>query len=156
MAAPTPGTTPAPAGTRLKDGFDCVISFAADNDVSLFQVGMTPPGVDGGDPVDTTTMHNTAWSTFQPQTLKTMTEAAITAAYDPDVLEDIIALINVKTTITVHFYGGGTWCFYGYLKSFKPNGCQRGTMPLADCAIQPTNCDSTGAEQAPVFTDGTF
>jgi len=153
MAAPTPGSAPVPAGTRLKDGFQCLIVFAADTDVSLFQVGVNPPGVDGGDPINTTTFHNTTYETLEPQQLMTMPEAALTAAYDTSILTQILALVNVHTTVTIIFPDSSSWAFYGYLKSFKPNGMKKGEMPLADVTIQPTNCDSTGAEQAPVFTD---
>lgn len=55
-------TRSAPGGTKLGDGFSTKIAFAADADVSLWEKTVTPPGVDGGDAVDTSTMHNTCRS----------------------------------------------------------------------------------------------
>lgn len=152
MTAPTPGSAPVPAGTRLTDGFQCLITFAADTDISLFQLGVTPPGVSVGDAVPTTTFHNTTWETSVPPQLKSLTEAALTAAYDPAVLDQIIAIAGVATTITLTFITGATWAFYGFLKDFKPNGLKKGDMPLADVTIQPTNTDASGKEEAPVYT----
>lgn len=153
MAAPVAVARQAPAGIRLDDGFSTKISFAQDPDVSFWEMTVQPPGIDGGDAIETTTMHNTAWRTMSARQLKTLTEASVTAAYDPNVFNNILTLINFETTVTVHFPDGSTLAFYGYLKSFEPGDNTEGEMPEATVTIVPTNYDPVNrVEAAPVLT----
>lgn len=147
-AAPTPTTRQTPGGRRLQDGHSTKITFARDPDVSLWEVTVKPPGIDGGDAVDGNTMHNVAWRTMFPRQLKTMTEATTTAAYDPDVLNQLLALVNVHDTITLRFPDGSTWSFFGYLRVFDVNEHTEGEMPTATVTIQPTNYDNANAVEA--------
>jgi hypothetical protein len=135
----TATTRSAPAGTKLDEGFPAKIAFAADSDVSFWEKSVKPPGVDGGDAVETTTMFNTTYRTRGPRVLKTLTDAQLTVAYDPQVLDQIIALINVNGWISVHFSDGSCWNFVGYLKSFEPNEMQEGNQPEAAITIVATN-----------------
>lgn len=148
MAAPTPTVRQTPAGIKLDDGHATLVTFAADPDVSFWEKQVKPPGVDGGDPVNTSTMHNVTYSTTAPRTLKTLTAGATTVAYDPAVLTQIVALINVRTTITLTFPDGSTWAFYGFLKSFEPNELQEGNQPEATVNYVPTNYDPTNHVEA--------
>ena len=110
-------------------------------------------GVDGGDPIDTTTQHNTEWRTMAARTLKTLTQSQVSAAYDPNVYNNILSLINVETSVTVRFPDGSTLDFWGYLKSFEPQSANEGNMPMANVQIVPTNTDpSDGSEADPVLT----
>jgi hypothetical protein len=85
--------------------------------------------------------------------LKTLTDASVTAAYDPNVYSQIVALVNVEGWITCLFPNGDTLDFCGYLKSFTPGENAEGNMPEADITIICTNKDAlTGVETAPVFT----
>lgn len=141
-----------PAGIHLEDGFSTKFTFASDPDVSLWEKTGQPPGVDGGDAIDQTTMHNTAWRTKAARSLKELTDAQFTAAYDPAVYDQILSLINVEQSITAKFPNGDTLDFYGYLKSFIPAELQEGTQPEATCTIICTNADpTTGAETAPNY-----
>lgn len=142
-----------PVGTALDDGYQTLIAFAADPDVSFWEKTVTPPGIDGGDKIDTTTMHNTTWRTGAARALKTLTSSSITATYDPKVYDQIVALVNVETQITVHFPDGSTLDFYGYLKSFTPSEHSEGEQPECEIEIEPTNVNpSTGSEAGPTFT----
>lgn len=141
MAAPTPTTRQTPAGIYLEDGHSTLITLAGDPDISLWERTVTPPGIDGEDPVDVTTMHNTVNRTFAPRQLKTLTEMTTTAAYDPAVLTQLYARINIEDTITVTFPDGSTWAFYGYLRAFEPDEISEGEMPSATVTFQPTNWD---------------
>jgi len=155
MAAPTvtARNLRVPAGARLKNGFQILVVFAADPDVGLWEVDVTPPGLEGGEPVNITTQYNEDYETMAARALKTMTQGTFNAGYDPECLDQLNALINVETSITVHFPNNDSWTFYGYLKNFQPATQQQGTMPLAACQIQPTNYDPTNnVEAAPVFT----
>ena len=143
-----------PHGIRLDDGFSTKIAFAADPDVSFWEKTVTPPGIDGGDAIETTTMHNVTWRTMAARALKTLTDAATTVAYDPQVIDQINALINVEGWITVSFPNGDTLDFFGFLKSFTPGDLVEGGFPDAEVVIVCTNKDpATGLESAPVFTE---
>lgn len=152
MPPPVPGTRQAPTGTRMDEGHQTLVSFAADPDASYWEKTVTPPGVDGGDPVDTTTMHNVDWRTKNPRVLAEMTEFSFTAAYDPAFILTILAILNVKTTVTVHYPNGGRLAFFGFLRGFEADSIEEGAQPEATATVVPTNQDpTTGAEQAPVY-----
>lgn len=141
MAAPTPTTRQTPVGIKLKNGFSTLYTFAADPDVSLWEKAVTPPGIDGGDAIEQTTMHSVTWREFAPRTLKTLTESSFTAAYDPACYTQLVALINVETTVTAEFPDGSTLAFYGFLRTFEPSELTEGEQPEATCAVTPTNFD---------------
>lgn len=153
MAAPSPSARIDPVGIKLDDGYRCLIALAADLDVSFWEKTVQPPGVDGGDSIEQTTMHNDDWRTMSARALKTLTESSATVAYDPNVYNNILALINVETTVTIHFPDGSTLAFYGYLQKFEPSELQEGEQPEASITIVPTNFDPAAkVEAAPVLT----
>lgn len=144
-------TRQTPLGTALDDGYQTLIAFAADPDVSFWEKTVTPPPVEGGDKIDVTTQHNQAWRTGAARSLKEMGEVSVTAAYDPQVYGQIIALINQNTLITVHFPDGSSLDFWGYLSSFAPSELSEGEQPEAEITIQATLRDNNGNETAPVY-----
>lgn len=151
---PSTTTRQTPSGIKLDDGFSTKIAPAADPDVSFWEKTVQPPGIDGGDAIDTTTMHNITWRTMAPRALKTLTECSVTAAYDPNLYNSILSLINLETSWTVRFPDGSTLDFFGFLKNFEPQEHQEGEQPEANITIVPTNQDpTTGAEAAPVLTN---
>lgn len=155
MAAPGYYTRQTPVGAKLLDGYQCLITPQADPDISFWEKTVKPFGADGGEKVDTTTMHNTLHRTYTSRGLITATAAQSKCAYDPRVLDQIYALINVETTWTIRFSSGAQWSFYGFLKSFEPDEMVEGTQPQATIVIEPTNTDpSTLAEAAPNYNAG--
>jgi hypothetical protein len=153
---PTPTARQSPAGIKLDEGFSTKITFARDPNIEFWEKTVKPPGLDGGDPVDTTTMHNVTYRTFNPRKLKTMTAMTTKAAYDPVAYDSILALINVKDTVTVTFSDGSTLAFYGYLQKFEPDDIDEGKQPEAGITIMPTNQHpTTGAETAAVLASVT-
>lgn len=142
-----------PSGIKMDDGHSTKIAFERDPDVSFWEKTVTPPGLDGGDAIDTTTMHNVTWRTMSPRKLRTMTEVKVEAQYDPAVYNQIGELINAEGSITVHFPDGSKLDFFGYLRTFEPGDNAEGECPMATITIQPTNQDPvTGAETAPILT----
>ncbi len=148
MSAPTPSTRGTPSGIRLDDGFSSKISFASNLTVEFWEKTIKPPGLDGGDAVQTTTMHNVTYRTMGPRQLKTLTDCTTVVAYDPNVYVTILALINVRTTITVKFPDGSTLAFYGFLQKFEPSELKEGEQPEATITIVPTNYDPVGHVEA--------
>lgn len=154
MAAPATTARVAPTGIKLDDGFSSVIAFARDPNINFWEKTVQPPGIDGGDAVETTTMHNTLWRTFNARSLQTLTEHSVSAAYDPILWTQIQTLINHNDSITVHFPDGSTLDFFGYLRTFEPADMEEGTQPEASITIQPTNYDPVNhVEAAPVLTE---
>lgn len=153
MAAPTTTARSTPLGIKLDDGYSTKIACAADPDISFWERTITPPGIDGGEPIDTTTMHNTVWRTMSPRSLRTMTPVTVSAAYDPDIYDEAAALINLNREWTVTFPDGSTLDFWGALTQFTPGELVEGTFPEASITIVPTNQDNAGDEQAPVMTE---
>ena len=161
MTAPaTDIATHDPDGIHLDDGYQTLISFEVNPAASFWEKTVKPPGMDGGDPIDTTTMHNETWRTMAPRQLTSMTDLNLTVAYDP-VLYDarteagsILNLLNQKTTINVVFPDGSVLAFYGFLRSFDPTPLEEGSQPEATIVGTVTNQDpSTGAEEDPVLVN---
>lgn len=151
MAAPTPTARQTPAGIKLTDGFSTLVTFASDPDIELWEKSVTPPGLDGGDPIDTNTMHNVRFRTMAMRALITMTEMTFTAAYDPVIYLRILDIINVEQTITLTFPDGTTEAFYGAARVLDFGELVEGTFPEVTVTITPTNADpQTRNEEAPV------
>lgn len=156
MTAPSATARTSPSGRYFEDGYQTLITFAADADVQLWEKTVKPPGYNGGDEIDVTTMHNTALRTKAPRALIDMTNGSITCGYKGTAYAQTKALINVETTITVTFPNGSTLAFYGYLKNFDPGDHSEGAMPEASCEFVCTNRDpTTGEEEAAVYTAAT-
>jgi len=154
MADPSPTARTTPGGINLQDGYSTKITLAADSDISFWEKTVTPPGIDGGDAIEQTTMHNTTWRTFRPRSLATLTECVLTALYDPDVYDEILAVLNKETTITVTFSDGSTLAFFGYLRLFELGDHVEGDPPECTITIQPTNYDATNdVEAGPVMDE---
>ena len=142
----------APDGVMLEDGFPTTIAFALKPAVAFWEKTVTPPGLDGGDAIEQTTMHNILYRTFASRSLITMTDITVTAAWDPKLYDDILDLINEEGSITVHFSNGDTVDFFGYLRLFEPQEESEGTQPEVQITITCTNRDpDTGAETAPNY-----
>lgn len=153
MAAPVAAARVTPTGKRLDDGLSTKVAFTADPDIAFWEKTVKPPGIDGGDAIDTSTMHNVAWRSRGPRKLKTLQDVTIKAAYDPALYTQILALINAPGVVTVHFPNLSSLAFYGFLRSFEPDEAKESDQPEATITVTPTNIDpATGTEEAPVFT----
>lgn len=152
MAAPTPTTRETPLGIPLKDGFPTKITIEDDPDISFWEKTVQPPGLDGGDKIDISTMHNTTYRTYIPRSLKELTDGRCRVAYDPDIYDEILARINVNDVITITFPDGSTLAFWGFIRTFEPQEIAEGGQPEADVQFSPTNYDGS-AEQAAVMDE---
>ncbi len=153
MSAPTPTAPGTPTGFKMPDGFKALITFASKPNISLWEKSVKPPGLDGGEPIDTSTMHNIKYRTAYPRALVTVDDGSANCAYDPDVLADILAQINVPQSITYLYADHTTYCVWGYLGGFKPQGLVEGQMPMAQATFPTTNWDANGkVEAGPVLS----
>lgn len=141
----------APNGIKLTDGYRTLFAFRSDPDVALWEKIVKPPGLDGGEAIDTTTMHNDVMRTFALRALKTLTESTFQAGFDPKCYDQLIALINVNDIITLHFPDESELDFWGGLRTFDVSDMEEGTFPMATCAITPTNQDADGNEVLPNY-----
>ncbi len=155
MTAPVATARGTPAGIMLANSYPVRVTFARNPTISFWEKELQPPGLDGGEKIDQTTQFNTHLRTNAPRALSELTPIKGKAAYDPNVLTQIYALINTKDTITFTFSDGTTVAFYGYLRMFTPaNQAGDGTQPEADFEIQPTMADpTTGAEETFVLVN---
>ena len=157
MAAPASTSRGTPVGYKFDDGFSTKIAFARGSTASFWEKTVSPPGVDGGDEIDISTMHNTTWRTFAARNLKTLSPFQVTAAYDAAFYADTINnLINQEGAITCHFPDGSKLDFFGFLKSFEVGAHTEGEQPEVTLSIVPTNYDPVNrVEAAPVLTSVT-
>jgi len=150
MGVPAISVRGTPGGTRLHDGYQVLIAFASNLTIEFFELTTQPPGLDGGDEIDITTQHNTGLRQSAARALRTQTEMSSVVAYDPNVIDSIIALINVEGAITLNFANSDTWAFFGFLKSFDPQSMEEGSMPEANISIMPIGRDPADDTEAAI------
>lgn len=153
MAAPAVTARVTPAGLKLKDGFGAKIAFARDPNLELWEIEVTPPGVDNGDPIGQTTNHNSNLITKWPNELNEITDIEMQCGYDPVALTRCLQLCGLNGEITAHIPDGTTQSVWGYMRSFKPNGLVRGGLPVADVVVVVTNMDGDDAEFGPAVAE---
>jgi len=152
MAAPTVTARVKPSGFKLPDGYRSTWAFALKPAIQLWEKTVKPPGVDGGAAIDQTTMHNDAWRTVAPRSLKTLTESSFKFAYDPDAYPDIIAMVNIQQSITCHEPDGSAIAIYGFLQKVEFDPLEEGKQPEGTATVTPTNYDPVNnIEAGPLF-----
>lgn len=143
-----------PAGIKLSNGYKALITLNSIPTLEIWEIEVGAPGIDGGDPVDTTTQHNTVLVTREPASLIDLTPFDVTCAFDPIIYTRALTYVNKKDTITVKFPDGTTLAFYGWFQNLSPPTMVRGTMPTMTLTICPANQNpTTGAEEAFTLTN---
>lgn len=118
----------------------------------LWERRVKPPAIDGGEPINITTMANSVWRTKAPRNLRSLEPHTFSAGYDPDVYLDVYSLINSQTSITVEFPDASRLVFWGFMQRFEPSDLTEGEFPEATITIVPTNWDPfNGVESSPVY-----
>lgn len=154
MAAPSTTALSTPAGIELWDGFSARIAFDRDPDASLWVKTLKLPGIDGGDAIDATTMHNVLYRIMRERSLITITDITGTATFDPNFWNNAVSnLINQNGAITVHIPDGSTLDVWGFLRTADIQEFAEGTLPILNFAITVSNFDPVNrVENGPVLT----
>lgn len=151
MTAPTPTARGTPSGRKMPDGYQTLYVFARIPTMGIWEKSVKPPGVDGGDAINTTTMQNLVWQTMAARALKTLTQSTFKAAYDPDTIPALVNAVNQLDTCTIHYPDDSSLAFYGFLKSVEFEDLVEGTMPEGTFTVTPTNYDPVGNVEAGPF-----
>jgi hypothetical protein len=138
---------------RLRDGFPTTITMTGAG-VTFYEVTVQPPGIDGGEPINTTTMRNVDVRTFAGRHLYTLTPQEISVGYDPTAYDTIKAAVNVNQSMVTTFPDGATLTWWGLLQKFVPEAMEEGKMPIARITLVPTNVNASGVETVPVLVAG--
>lgn len=141
-------------GTKMKDGFKTLVSFANMGSAggSLYwETAVTPPALSAGGVIDTTTMRNTKYRTKATRTLIDVLTSSFTAAYDNLIVSQLLAQVGVSQLITITYPDDTTFAYYGALNDFTPGEFVEGEMPTAEFSTEPTNVNSADVETAPVL-----
>jgi hypothetical protein len=139
---------------RIDNGFSTTLSFSLNPTLEFYEVEVQPPGWEGGDPINTTTMRNTLLETFTPASLQTLTEITISAAYTSDIFHlttGVKEMINKNQEITVTLPDGATFKFWGFIRGWNPPTHTKNVRPMASFRIAPSNTNASKVETLPVF-----
>lgn len=136
----------------LEEGLGLRYSFAG-GALSIEELAVKPPGVQGTGGKNTTNHANTAIQTKSPGKLPEITNMGGTCHFAKSALSGLMAQVGINQLITVTYPGGGTHAVYGWLESFVPNDFVPNQQPTASFVIIVSNRHSTtGAETLPVYT----
>lgn len=156
MAPPTRVELGAPTGIKLEDGFSSRYAFNANENVSFWEKEVTPPGLDLGDAIGTSTMQNLQYRTKAKRQLIDVTDGSITVAYNPLAFSEIVTMMSAADgdAITIWWPDLSNLTFFGFLKSFEPQGLTEGGHPESSVVIVVTNWDPVNdIEAGPVYED---
>lgn len=152
MSAPPHTARQTPTGIYLEEGHQAFVALENDPNINIWEIEVGIPGIDGGEPIDTSTQHNDTWRTFAPRSLKTLMPFTCRCAYDPVFYTEFLAQTNNKQGVTDHFPDTSMLSFWGFPQKIEPDGLSEGGFPTANVTFVPTNQDpTTGAEEPPVF-----
>jgi hypothetical protein len=152
MASPVITNRVTPTGYKMPDGYRSLITWAKKPNIQFWEREVKPPGIDGKEAIDTTTMHNITWRTYAARHLKTLTESSFMAALDPDVMNDIWSLVNNEDSVTMTYPSNDQMAFFGFLQKVDFENFKEGEFPGITVTLTPTNWDPVGfVEAAPVF-----
>lgn len=155
MAAPTLNARGAVVGTRLDNGWQALLAIGTNLTIEIYEKQITPPAIDGGDPIMTDTMQNSVYVTKAPQCLQEWDDITVVCAYDPAVLSELQTLINFIDSYTIHYPDGTTLTLWAYLRRVESSPLQKGVQPELTLTIIITNWDPINCVEAgPVLVAG--
>ena len=142
---------------RLDDGFPTTIRFSENPNVKFWEKTITPPGIMGGGGNETTTMRNTRVRTKAPKKLLDVGDMALTVAYDPEVIDEILEMAQVNQKMWIEWPDGSAEEVWGWIDEFNRNELTTdGEQPTADVVIVISNQDNDGEEVLPEYLSGGY
>lgn len=139
---------------QLNDGYRSIMTFSLNANVKVYPKTVTPFGASAGGAIDTTTMLNNLFRTFQPKKLQTITGATLVGAYDPALYNDIMAMLGKNQLLSIIFPDLGHFDAYGWIDEASFSALTEGVQPEVTFNIMPSNQNGSGAEAGPSFTAG--
>lgn len=121
----------------MKDGFPTIVVVPGAG-LTFEEIEVTPPGTEGGGPIDLTTMRSVGYRPQWPKSLAHLTGVEVLVGYDPAFLAVIDTNLQVVYTMGVIFPDGQQISFTGWIESFKPNPCKEGERPTGMLKIELT------------------
>jgi hypothetical protein len=153
--APTPSSRTIPTGYKMPEGFKALIVFSFNPAVNIWEIDVKPPGVESGEPINTTTQLNLVWRTMSAPQLKTFGPTlTVKFAYDPGVMaSDLQAQVgNNYNTCTVIFPTNEKVAFYAVITKIEFDPLKEKEFPTGTMTIVPTMWDASHqVEQGPVW-----
>jgi hypothetical protein len=118
---------------------------------TLNWITITPPGWDGGDPIDITNLSNVRFKTKMAPTLIEIGAMSFTAELDLSTINS--APINQEAVIVLTIPGWGTWTLHGYLRSIKPDELKIGDRATCSGELEITNTAISGSGSSRTVTE---
>ena len=138
------------------EGYRSLIAFEDDPTLEFWEQVVGAPGIDGGDPIPTTTMHNNVLRTKASRKLKELMPFQVQGKFNSGTVDAVYALINNVQWITVRWPDGATYSFPGFCKSWTPGQAQEGNPLEGTLEIVPTGqIDSEETEHEVAAGTGT-
>jgi hypothetical protein len=122
----------------LLDGYQILVAFALDPNIQLWEKSVTPPGVDGGGPIEVATMRNSSLRTRAPKHLVTVTEMTMVCAFHPEVYDEFYAIMQQIQATIITFPNGTAMTIFGWVDKFMPAEFTEGNMPTANVTFYPS------------------
>ena len=152
MSLPSPTVRNTPPIAPMKDGHRSMFTFANAATISVWEKGMKPMGMDGGDMIDVNTMHTGTWFQQWPRAIIRTTPLNVRVGYITSQYPIIRQQINVNQAITQWFPSSHWVTFYGVLRLFDPEEMVEGTQPEAQMVLEATHWDPVGnVEHGPAW-----
>lgn len=148
MAAPTPTVRGTPSGIYIPDGYQSLVTFGLNTTLKVWEKTVKPGDIDGGEPIDTTTMFDVEWHPMRARKLKKRGPFTMVCAYDPDVVADLIAAVNREDTITCKYPDGTTDANFAFLQKAEFGELKEGEFPEVTLTAQPMNWDKSAHVEA--------
>jgi hypothetical protein len=139
----TPTARTPPTGRRIPEGFRSLITFKSKPAIQFWEIEVQPSGVKAGEMINIVTQFNTKLVTKFPRALVERTDIKTTVGYDPDVIDDIVALAGVPDEITTLYPDNTTEVQWGALTDWDPKSLKIGDFPTADITIGIMSCNPT-------------
>ena len=153
-----PGTPPTltarqkPSGCPMPDGYQTLVTLGVgEANLNVWERQVKPNAFDGGDPIDTTTMHNDIWRTYHPRSLKKVDSLTLTCGFQGSAINTLNGLVNSTQSITVQFPDGTAFAFYGWIQKMEFAELKEGEFPEVTITVFASNTDNACYEEGPAF-----